>query len=99
MKKALYTTFTILIFLVLGAKVLNWILNFSDETNQVLNTAMFTLIGIAYLVMGYVWDGLLLKVIITVCGLFLIARNFIGSNVTLDILVVVCIITPMLIAR
>lgn len=99
MKNVLFTTFRILIFLVLIGKVLNWFLNFNDEANQILNMAMFTLIGIAYIVIGYVWDNKLLKVVIATCGMFLIVINFFKNNLALDIIGIVCILTPMLIAR
>ncbi|HYO20899.1 MAG TPA: hypothetical protein VER36_00755 [Flavisolibacter sp.] len=99
MKQTLHTIFTTLIFLVLGGKILSLILNFSDETDRILNTVMFTLIGIAYIVMGYVWDYRLLKIIITSCGLFLIGMNFFGNNVTLSIIGIFCVLIPMLIAR
>ena len=99
MKNALFTAFKILIFLVLIGKVLNWFLNFNDETNLVLNTAMFTLIGIAYIVMGYVWDNKFLKLIISTCGVFLITMNFFSNNLTLEIIGIICILTPMFIAR
>jgi hypothetical protein len=99
MKKTLNAVFTVLIFAVLIGKVLNWFLHFSDDTNRILNTAMFTLIGISYIVMGYVWDKMLFKVIMIACGVFLIARNFLGSNLVFDIMGIVCILVPMLIAR
>ena len=99
MKNRLFTIFRISISLVLFAKVLNWILHFSDETNSLLNMAMFTLIGIAYLVMGNVWDTMLARIIITTCGLFLIAMNFVESSIWFNIFRIVCILTPMLIAR
>ncbi len=99
MKNRLFTIFRICIFLVLFAKVLNWILHFSDETNSFLNMAMFFLIGIAYLVMGYLWDTIFTRIIITTCGLFLIAMNFVESSMFLNILRIFCILTPMLIAR
>jgi hypothetical protein len=99
MKNAIFTIFRILIALVLTGKILNWFLNFSDETNQVLNATMFILIGIGYLVMGYVWNNKFMKVLITTCGLFLIAMNFFKHSITVDIIGIVCILIPMLLAR
>jgi hypothetical protein len=98
-KNAFFLIFKVLIALVLIGKILNWFLNFSDETNKALNVAMFSLIGIAYLVMGYVWDNKLTKTIIITCGAFLIAMNFFGKSVALDIIGIFCILTPLLIAR
>ena len=99
MKNTLLTAFRILIILVLTGKVLNWFLDFSPQTNQILNITMFTLIGIAYIVMGYVWDGKLRKIVITTCGVILIEMNFFDNTVALDIIGIVCILIPMLIAR
>ncbi len=99
MKNTLYPIFRLLISLVLFAKILNWILHFNDETNRILNMIMLIIIGIAYLVIGYMWDSKLTKIIITTCGLFLITMNFLGNNILLDILTIICILTPMLIVR
>jgi len=99
MKNTVFTAFRILIFLILIGKVLNWFLNFSDETNKLLNIAMFTLIGVGYIVMGYVWDNKFKKIVITTCGAFLIIMNFFDNTVALGIIGIVCILIPMLIAR
>ncbi len=99
MKNNLFTIFRISILLVLIAKILNWFFDFNDETNRMLNMTMFSLIGIAYLVMGYVWDTKLTKIVITICGLFLIGMNFLESSTLLHLFGIVCILTPMLIAR
>jgi hypothetical protein len=72
------------------------ILNFSLEINQILNVAMFSLIGISYLVAGYIWNNKLYKVIVITCGLYLIIMNFFKSMVVLDVLTIVCILIPLL---
>jgi hypothetical protein len=99
MKDVLFTATRILIFLVLLGKVLNWILDFSDETNSILDILMFTLIGIAYIVMGWVWGNKVTKIVATTCGVFLIAMNFFNNTPLLNLIGIVCILTPMLIAR
>lgn len=99
MKKILHKIFLILIGIVLIGKISNWFLNYSDETNQILNAGMFTLIGIAYLVGGFVWNKKLINIIFLVCGIYLIAMNFIGDFGLKSIIGIVCILTPMLIAR
>src|SRR3712207_1993317 len=99
MKNVLFTTFRILIALVLLGKIFNWFLKFGEETNQILNAAMFSLIGISYIVMGSIWEKRALRVLITGCGLFLIARNFFDENITLSIIAITCILVPMLVAR
>ncbi|WP_152487265.1 hypothetical protein [Winogradskyella psychrotolerans] len=99
MKKTLFTIFRVLIGIVLIGKISNWFLNYSDETNQILNAGMFTLIGIAYLVGGFIWDKKMTNVIFLICGIYLIAMNFIGNFGLKSIIGIVCILTPMLIAR
>lgn len=99
MKGILNKIFLILIGIVLIGKISNWFLDYSDETNQILNAAMFTLIGIAYLAGGFVWDKKLNNIIFLVCGIYLIAMNFIGDFGLKSIIGIVCILTPMLIAR
>jgi hypothetical protein len=99
MKKIVPKIFLILFGIVLIGKMSNWFLNYSDETNQILNAGMFTLIGIKYLVGGFIWDKKLKNVIFIVCGVYLIGMNFIGDFGLKSIIGIVCIITPMLIAR
>lgn len=93
MKNTFFTLFKILIAVVLFGKVLNWLLHFSDETNQILNTIMFSLIGISYLVYGFVWENKWLKTVVIACGVFLIVMNFFERNLVLDIIGIVCILT------
>ena len=99
MKKILYKIFLILIGIVLIGKISNWFLSYSDETNEILNTGMFTLIGIAYLVKDFVWDKKLINLIFIGCGTYLIGMNFIGDFTLKSIVGIACIVTPMLIAR
>ncbi|HSK12416.1 MAG TPA: hypothetical protein VK907_04325, partial [Phnomibacter sp.] len=58
-----------------------------------------SLIGVAYLYMAVVWQQRLLKGAIAACGLYLIAMNFFPASLPLDIIGIVCILTPMIIAR
>ena len=99
MKKTIFTTFQILIGLVLLAKISNWFLEYSDETNQLINTAMFSLIGIAYIVVGFLWDKKWSKLIFIVCGLYLLGMYFLNDSSIKSIISIVCLITPLLIAR
>ena len=99
MKRTLHTIFTILIFAVLFARILGWFINFDNDIDKILNTAMFTLIGIAYIVMGFIWDNKLQQFVILICGVLLIGFNFLESNTTINIIGIVCILTPMIIAR
>lgn len=99
MKNILFTIFRILLALVILGKILNWFLNFNSEINDVLNIAMFSLIGIAYIGMGYVWKKSVIKIVIIACGVFLIVINFFRSSMVLDIIGIFCILIPMIIAR
>lgn len=100
MKNALFKIFRISIGIVLFGKISNWVFNFGDQINQILNASMFCLIGIAYIIVGFIWDNKFIKTIILTCGLFLLVMNFFAKgNIALDIFGVLCILTPMLIAR
>jgi hypothetical protein len=99
MKKTLLTVFSLLVTLVLAGKILNWILKFSPPINQTLNVAMFSLIGTAYLVMGYAWENRIQKLVITASGIFLIVMNFFGPHTLVDIAGILCLVTPLLLAR
>lgn len=99
MKKTMHTIFTILVFTVLIARILGWFLNFDEGVDKVLNTVMFTLIGIAYIGMGFTWDNKLIQFVVLTCGVLLIGFNFVESNATVNIIAIVCILLPMIIAR
>lgn len=99
MKNPLITVFRMSIMVILAAKILNWFLHFSDETNRVLNIIMFSLIGTAYLVMGFKLENRLKRIIIMTCGIALIILNFFETNSIVSIAGILCILVPMLIAR
>lgn len=100
MKKIAFTIFRILIGIILIGKISNWFMNYSDETNKILNALMFTLIGIFYLIGGFIWNKKSTNIIFLICGLYLIAMNFISDfGISKSILGIVCILIPMLIVR
>jgi hypothetical protein len=99
MKNTLFNLFKYAIALVLFARVVGWIIPFSEATTSVVDGALFTLIGIAYLVMASVWDRGGAKVLIGACGLFLIVMNFFPRHTALDIAGIFCILIPMILAR
>jgi len=96
MKKTLSKIFCALCVIVLIAKISNWFFNYSNETNEIINTAMFSLIGITYLIIGFVWGNKLITVIFMFCGIYLIGMNFIGDFLLKDILGIICLLTPLL---
>jgi hypothetical protein len=99
MKKTLLKIFRVLIGVILIGKISNWFLNYSDETNHILNVGMFTLIGIAYLVGGFIWDRKLINIIFLISGLYLITMNFVNDFGLKHEIGIVCILIPMLIVR
>lgn len=99
MKKIATTIFLVLIGIVLIGKISNWFLHYDDTTNKALNTAMFCLIGVAYLAIAIGFKKLLLNIVFGLCGIYLIIMNFIpdfGFNAVLGI---VCVIIPMIIGK
>ena len=99
MKNLLTKILWVLIGIVLIGKISNWFLNYSDETYQILNAGMFSLIGIAYLVSGSVWDKKSINVVFIICGIYLIGMNFVGDFGLKSIIGIACILTPILISR
>ncbi|NVK85180.1 MAG: hypothetical protein HWE21_12715 [Cytophagia bacterium] len=100
MKKFLYTAYFILLSVVLLAKVANWFLNFNYEIYHLISTTMFCLIGLGYIFMNHhtftkKWP----KVLTIICGSYIILMNFIERNTILTIIGIICIVTPLILAR
>lgn len=99
MKKAALVFFTGFAFIILIARMLGWVLHYSKTTDHLLDVAMFTFIGIAYLVMAVVWNKGLLRLLLFMCGVFLVMFNFIERNTVIEIASICCLLIPMVIAR
>jgi predicted Na+-dependent transporter len=100
LKKNVILIIPILLGIVLIGKISNWFLDFSDETNQFLNTAMFSLIGVAYLTFAWAFDKILSKIIFLLCGIYVITMNFIPDfGWWKTILGIICLVTPLIIRR
>ena len=99
MKKILITIFQILVAIVLIGKISNWFLDYSQETNETINTAMYILIGISYLYVGFLWKKTITKFIFLICGLYLIGVNFMGEFALKSILGIFSMLTPIIIER
>ncbi len=99
MKKISLKIFFILIGIVLIGKISNWFLNYSDETNEILNTIMFCLIGISYLAFSWTFEKNVMKFVFAICGIYVILMNFIPDYSWDSIIGIVCILTPMIIGR
>ncbi|WP_430412715.1 hypothetical protein [Kordia sp.] len=99
MKEICIKAFRFLILLVIIGKISNWFLNYSAETNQVINGIMFTLIGISYVFAGFIWDKKLTNATFLISGLYLIMMNFIAGFGAKSIIGIFCILTPIVIVR
>ncbi len=91
--------YNILVGIVFIGKISNWFLNYSDETNKILNTTMFCLIGISYLAFSWAFDKIVLKFVFAICGIYVILMNFIPDYSWDSIIGIICILTPMIIGR
>ncbi|WP_046746100.1 hypothetical protein [Kordia zhangzhouensis] len=91
--------FRILLGIILLGKITNWFFKYNDTINYILNTAMFTLIGIWFVSAAYVWDSKRSKVVFLICGLYLIVINFVPDFYLKSIIGIPCIIIPLLIMR
>ncbi len=99
MKKSLYRIYQVLLGIVLIGIISNWFIHYSDQTNRIIKTIMFILIGIGYIVGGFVWDKKITNLIFLICGFYLITMNFISDFKMKSLIGIICILTPMLIAR
>lgn len=79
------------------AKVLNWVIGFNESTHDLINKAMFILIGISYLIFGYALDQMRYRLITMVCGLILITMNIFPKNDYMNALAIISMLVPMLI--
>lgn len=99
LKDNAFNFYRVAILVVLVGKISNWFLNYSDETNKIINTTMFCLIGIMYLFFSWALDKIIHKLILGVCGLYIIIMNFIPSYIWNSILGIVCLIVPLIIGK
>lgn len=99
MPKHLLTVFRIALVLVIALKIANWFLHFSANLNSLINAAMFILIGMIYILMGFAWKNTAIKVLFSFCGLYLIKMNFFTTTLLLNIVGIICILIPLLISK
>ncbi len=99
MKKLIHRIIFILIMLILLGKISNWIFDFPDEVNEILNTIMFCTIGIAYLIGAFAYSNPWYRVVFALCGIYLISMNFVERTIILTIIGIICLVTPMILAR
>ncbi len=99
MKTILFQIFRTIIALVLFAKVLVILLDLGKPVEDVLNTIMFSLIGLAYVVFGFIWKDSVRKILIVFCGAWLIAMNYFEKSNLVHVAGICAILLPLLIAR
>lgn len=99
MKSILIRVFYILLIAVLGAKLLDIFLDFDPEVNRWITTAMFCLLGIGYLRYAFLETKRVFQILFALCGLYLIAMNFIERNDVLTAIGVICLLIPLIFRR
>jgi hypothetical protein len=99
MKKNALSVLGILVAIILLAKISGWFLNYSEKTNIIINSLMFIVIGIYYLIFGIALTELKLKITLIISGIFLICMSFLPNNIVLSIIGMACMIIPMLLAK
>lgn len=96
MEKILKSALNILLGMVLIAKITNWFFSFSEATNNLINTAMFCLIGTIYIIWSVYQTRMNYKVLLVFCGIVIISMNFISLGYWFKIVGIVCILIPFI---
>ena len=95
MKNTFLIILRVLMIAILLAKVSSWFIDYSENIENLINTAMFSLIGIYFIVMGIVFDKKLLKAIFLICGAILIIFNFIELNGFIEFIKLIALVVPI----
>jgi biotin transporter BioY len=99
MKKNIFSVLGILIAIILISKISGWFLTYSEKTNTIINSLMFIVIGIYYLIFGIGLTELNIKITFILSGIFLICMSFFPNNMVLSIIGFACIIIPSLLVK
>lgn len=99
MKKQFNKIYIILLGIIIVGKLSNWFLNYSDKTNDLLNTVLFTLIGVGFVIESFTLYKKEFKLIFLICGIYLIAMNFIDNFQLKSLIGIVCTLLPILIKK
>lgn len=97
--KLLLKSYKIICGVVLVAKILSWVFYFGDQVNLIINTTMFCLIGIAFIASSFVWQKKLTKIILFLCGAYLIVMNFFAKDILMNWPALIFILIPLIIYR
>jgi len=75
--------------------IIGEILDLDTRTDFILKTAMLGIIGISYILAGFKEKMSLNKIIVILCGIFLVTKSFIGQNGLLTFISILCIVIPV----
>ena len=76
------------------AKISNWFLHYSDETNKWINITMFCFIGLWYIGDSFKQRKNEIKALFLVCGIYLVLMNFFERTSLLSTAGIISIILP-----
>lgn len=99
LKKRLTNAFFIIAAALFIAIMLDWVLDFGEQTTNILRAIMFSFIGLGYSGIGITRKKNWVKLVLIACGLYLIAMNFIPKSTMLTIIGIFSILALMLIIR
>lgn len=99
LKDNIIQVYRIILGVVIVGKIASRFLNLSDDINTLFTTALFSLIGLTYLVFSWAFNTRWLKLVFALCGIYLIVMNFIPKFSWSSIIGIICIVTPMIIGQ
>ena len=99
MKNYIFPTLRIILIIVFTLIVISRFSDFGKEIERFLYGILFSVIGILYLIFGWAFSETKMKLSLILGGLFLIIMNFIPQNITIKIVVIICIVTPLILCR
>ena len=97
MPKAIAYFIRTAVILILGSKLLNIFYPLSEPVKEIINIAMFVLIGGFFLLVSWFWEKNLVKYLIATCGTYLIVMNFLPDYDALPLIGIGCMVVPFLI--
>lgn len=89
----------IVAIIVLIAKISAWFADYSDQTKNLISTAMFLVIGGYIFTTGIFLDKISHKIIFLVCGIFLSIYKFLPENIFVPYIAIACVVVPTLIGK
>lgn len=98
-QNAFSTVFFIIVIIILLAKISNWFLNYDNSVNDIINNTMFALIGLNYFVYAWALDKWWLKLIVFLCGVYLLSMSFLNDFSLNSLFAIISIVVPMIIAK